>query len=294
MTIVRFLTWNMHKMNTPEIEGVLTELVQENNIDVVILQEASGAFINTALRADHDELPYPKGEPGKGVRIFLRRGMFDHDFVDYTPMRKLVFVQLRLRTGVTFFNLAAVHLHSKRNNTERQQQWKNMALMAKLGEYEKRTKNPTHTILAGDLNANPYESNLLDPYLLRGQSDRLLIKQLDSYPVKAALSKQVLGFWYNPMWNLLGDVDARTGNPRPTGTYFRHTEAETVQWSLLDGFLVRPALMNQIVHAEVAIISRTQSTELLRPDIDWPNKTLFTDLKKLSDHLPVKFSLTLN
>lgn len=292
MPIVQFLTWNMHKQDSQEIKTALADLVRENETDVVVLQEASGAFINTALRADHDELPYPKGEPGKGVRVFLRRGMFDHSFVRYTPYRKLVFVQLRLRTGTMFFNLAAVHLHSKRNNTERQQQWKNLALLAKLEEWEQLTQNPANTILVGDLNANPYESNLLDPYLLRGQPNRLLIQQLSTFPITATLSKKVLDFWYNPMWNLLGDVDAATGTERPTGTFYFNTEAEGVHWSLLDGFLVRPALMHRVIHEDLAIVTGTGSTAFLKDAIVRPDETLFVE--NLSDHLPVKFSLNLS
>jgi endonuclease/exonuclease/phosphatase family metal-dependent hydrolase len=289
--MVRFLTWNLAKKKTPLIEQVLRELALENQIDIIVLQEATGLFVNTALHLDYDELPYPNGKPGSGVRVFLRRGMFVHNFVYYTPWRKLVCVELRLLNGNQYFNLAAVHLHSKVNNTARQQQWKNHALLRRLQDWEKRTTNPTSTVLVGDLNAAPYEADLLDPYLLRGQSSQALIHHLAPYPLRASLSKENLNFWYNPMWNLLGDVDAHTGTERPTGTYFRHTEDETTHWNLLDGFLVRPGLMRLVLHKELSIVQRTISTAFIKPFILRSDETLLNE--DLSDHLPVKFTITL-
>lgn len=266
--------------------------MQENAIDVVVLQEASGKFVNTVLGTSYEELAYPQGKPGQGVRIFLRRRMFVYDFVRFTSLRKLVFVRLQLLTGSEEFNVAAVHLHSKVGNTERQQQWKNKALLHKLEAWEEEVQSLGNTVVVGDLNANPFEANLLDPYLLRGQPNRKLIGQLQAFPLKASLSKKQLDFWYNPMWNLLGDVDTRTGAERPTGTYFRHVRDETGHWSLLDGFLVRPSLMNRVVHEELAIVERTTSTEFIKPFILVADESLLTG--DLSDHLPVKFTLLLN
>jgi endonuclease/exonuclease/phosphatase family metal-dependent hydrolase len=292
MEKINFLTWNLAKKKTDLLKQVLAEVVKENAIDVVVLQEASGRFINTALGTGYEELAYPQGKPGRGVRIFLRRRMFIYDFVRFTSLRKLVFVRLQLLTGSEELTLAAVHLHSKVGNTERQQQWKNRALLTKMEAWESEAGGQLNTVLVGDFNANPYEANLLDPYLLRGQASRKLIEQLRGFPLQASLSKKTLDFWYNPMWGLLGDRNAHTGAERPTGTFFRHVRDETGHWSLLDGFLVRPALMHRVVHEDLAIVERTASTEFVKPFILAADESLLTD--DLSDHLPVKFSLLLN
>ncbi len=295
--MVRFLTWNLQNKNTVLRQQVLGEIVQEHAIEVIVLQEAYGAAVATKLgQCGYREIDYPlKGSAG-GVRVFFNDQLIEQFDVRRSQdrFRKLVFVELRRRQGRGRFNVAAVHLHSKKDNTERQQQWKNQALLRQLDQWEQEFTS-TRTILVGDLNANPYEANLRDPHLLRGQEDRALIRLLQQ---KQLASRAPAGpeFWYNPMWNLLGDFDPLTAptaplNSRPTGTFFRYTEDETPMWNLLDGFLVRPSLMNEVLHRESAIISRTTTTNFLKPAIIGRNDSLIKE--DLPDHLPVKFALNL-
>lgn len=296
--MVRFLTWNLQNKNTALRQQVLGELVREHTIDVVVLQEAYGVAVASKLEQHgYKEVDYPlKGSPG-GVRVFLNDQVIEQldGRRSQDHFKKLVFLELRRRHGRDRFNVAAVHLHSKKYNTERQQQWKNQSLLRQLDQWEQEFTS-TRTILVGDLNANPYEANLRDPHLLRGQEDRILIRLLQQKQL-ASRTPAGLDFWYNPMWNLLGDFDPLTApgtqpNARPTGTFFRYTEDETPMWNLLDGFLVRPNLMHEVLHRESAIISRTATTNFLKPAIIGRADNLIKE--DLPDHLPVKFALNIN
>lgn len=292
--MVRFLTWNLQNKNTDLRQQVLGELVREHSIDVVVLQEAYGEAVPAELaRHGYREINYPLLASPGGVRIFIdeltiwqfdvRRSQ-DH-------FKKLVFVELSRLRGRDRFTVAAVHLHSKAGNTERQQLWKNYGLLQQLAQWETEFASQ-RTVLVGDFNANPYEVNLRDPNLLRAQEDRQLIRLLQQRQ-RAADEAVKPDFWYNPMWNLLGDFDpAAPAGSRPTGTHFRYTDDETPMWSLLDGFLVRPALMDAVLHPESAIISRTASTQFLKPTIIGRGDNLIRE--DLPDHLPIIFALHLD
>lgn len=295
--MIRFLTWNLQNKNTALRQQVLGELVHEHSTDVVILQEAYGVAVATELnRQGYAEINYPLAAPAGGVRIFLAAKRIQQFDVRRSEdhFKKLVMVELRLHGGKSTFNVAAVHLHSKKGNTERQQQWKNYDLLRQLDQWEQEFTS-TQTILAGDFNANPYEVNLRDPNLLRGQEDRLLINILQKRQL-ATRAPIGLDFWYNPMWNLLGDFDPSSLpnapiNNRPTGTFFRYTEDETPMWNLLDGFLVRSSLMNEVLHRESAIITNTTSTRFLKSAVIGRGDNLIRE--DLPDHLPVKFAINI-
>jgi endonuclease/exonuclease/phosphatase family metal-dependent hydrolase len=292
------MTWNLQKKTTSLQQQVLGELVQENEVDVVVLQEAYGVAVATKLNQfGYHEVDYPLKASPSGVRIFIKSLTIKQFDVRMSndPFKKLVFVELRQQHGGERFNVAAVHLHSKYGNTERQQQWKNYELLRKLDQWEKEFTS-TRTIMVGDLNANPYEANLRDPYLLRGQEDRALIRLLQQQQL-ASRKPAGLDFWYNPTWNLLGDfasfpLPGASGSARPTGTFFRYTEDETPMWNLLDGFLVRPSLMDQVLHEKSAILSYTKSTNFLKPVSIGRGDSLIKET--LPDHLPLKFALTIN
>lgn len=286
--MIRILSWNICNKKTTLIQSTLKEVVNENDIDIVILQEAFGIFINTILDNDFDELIYSKNGTKQWVRVFLKKNTFVHTYFDKTTNNKLLFVRLKKTNGVDEFNLAAVHLHSKVRNTERQQLWKNLPLINKIGEFENAASTDDKTIIVGDFNYNPFEKDLSDPMVLNCKDNKELITMLSNSSIPNSNRKN----WYNPMWNFLGDFDYNSGAERVTGTYFRYTENETPMWNLLDGFILRPSIMNKIDYKESSILIKTKSTNFLKPFIIRKDESLIKD--DLSDHLPIKFTITLN
>lgn len=293
--MIKILNWNIHttkKGMTPLLQRVLAEVVNENDIDIVVLQEAFGNIVNTSLNSQvalFDEVVMPENVIENGVRLFLMKGIFQHSFLQRHFRNKLVLVHLKKIGGIEEFNIAAVHLHSKVGNTERQQLWKNLPLINKIKDYEKRTSNNNRTILVGDFNHSPYEDNLLDPYILNCKDSKKLISTLTSNPVTR---NKDIDFWYNPMWNLLGDYDFTNGTERVTGTYFRYTIDETPIWNLLDGFILRASIMDRVDYNQSAILTKTNTTPFLKPFTIGKDDSLINE--QISDHLPIKFTLSIN
>lgn len=293
--MIKILSWNIHttkKGMTPLLQRVLAEVVNENKIDIVVLQEAFGKMVNSSLNSQleqYDEIVTPGNVIENGVRIFLKRNAFQHSLVERHSGNKLVLVHLKKTGGFEEFNIAAVHLHSKVGNSERQQLWKNLPIVNKIRDFEDKTANNNNTILVGDFNHNPYENNLLDPYILNCKDSKNLITILTN--IHTSKSKQN-NFWYNPMWNLLGDYDFTNGNERVTGTYFRYTMDETPIWNLFDGFILRSSIMDRVDYTQSSILTSTKATQFLKSFTIGKGDSLINE--QLSDHLPIKFTLTIN
>lgn len=292
---MKILSWNIHsnsKKSTVILQQVLADVVNENDIDIVVLQEAFGLFVLTSLNSktiQYDELLIPGKIIANGVRIFVKQKTFQHKFLERHCRNKLLLVHLKKITGSEEFNIAAVHLNSKVGNTERQQLWKNEPIINKIKEFEKKVSNNDRTILVGDFNQNPYENNLLDPHILNCKDSKQVIKTLSKYPIP---KKKKFDFWYNPMWNLLGDYDYTNNGERITGTYFRYTLDETPIWNLLDGFILRPSIMDRVDYSQSSILTRTSQIEFLKPFTIRKDESLIND--QISDHLPIKFTININ
>lgn len=279
------VTWNLNKKQTKLLKDVILEIIVDNKPNIMVFQEAYGIWINTLLNLQYDEINYPKSSLGSGVRVFLLKGKYKQYSVQRTDNKKLVFIHLKDNITKEEFNIAGVHLYSKVGNTERQQLWKNLPLVQKIKEFEITSTSNNKTILVGDFNHNPFENDLNDPNMINGADSKILISTLSANP----LSRKDLNFWYNPMWNLMGDFDFRTNGQRVPGSYFRYTEDETPIWNLLDGFLLRPSLMDRVDYKLTEIISATSKTMFLKPFTIRKDESLIKD--DLSDHLPIKLTL---
>lgn len=289
MPMLNLLSWNLGKRKTALLQRALADVVNENDVEIAILQEAYGPWVNTTLGSTHSEITYPGSGFGTGVRIFLKRGVFTQFSVERLGNKKIVLVHLKKNGFPLEFNIAAVHFYSKVNNTERQQMWKNHPAIQKIYDFEKNFSNNANTILVGDFNHNPYETNLCDPYLLNCKDSRQVISTFSKNPLWK--KKVNSNWWYNPMYNLMGDYDYINNSSRVTGTYFRYTESEAPMWNLFDGFILRASIMDRVNYENCYVVTKTKTDQFLKPLIVRSDESLIHD--DLSDHLPVFFSLNL-
>jgi exonuclease III len=293
--MIKILSWNIHtnkKGMTPLLKNVLADVVNENEIDIVILQEAFGIEVSTSLNSlinQYDEVVAPGNIIENGVRIFLRQNTFKFTFLERHSRNKLVLLNLKKISGIEEFNIAAVHLYSKVGNTERQQLWKNLPIIQKIKNFEDKVSNNNKTILVGDLNHNPYESNMLDPNFLNCKDSKTLIDTLIKKPVSKKTDND---YWYNPMWNLLGDYNFIDGNERITGTFFRYTIDEKPIWNLFDGFIIRHSIMNSVDYKKSKIITHTKTINFLKPFTIGKDDSMIKE--QISDHLPIMFTFLIN
>ncbi len=85
-------------------------------------------------------------------------------------------------------------------------------------------------------------------------------------------------FFYNPMWNFLGDRADAGGT-----FYFEHAEPVCYFWNMYDQVLLRPALLEGFTPEQVKIVTQVRGVPLVEGGR--------VDKTMASDHLPVVVEL---
>lgn len=91
-------------------------------------------------------------------------------------------------------------------------------------------------------------------------------------------------YFYNPMWNLLGDDPPGSA---PGTYYYRGRHSHELYWHMLDQVLVRPSLVERFDFEQLKIVTTVGGVRLTRTR-GTPNRTRF------SDHLPVVFAVDMS
>lgn len=283
-TDMKILTWNYNGIRSSFKDNILIEMLSEHAIDILVLQESYDLVLEKKLTG-YKEVSYNAVNNPNGVRIFLKNKKFDQRGGNKLYGNKLVLLSLSIKGKNEWFNLFAVHLYSKVGRSDRAQMWKNLPLVKAITKYEKLSSAAQRSILIGDLNNNPFDLNLLDPNLLNTRESRELIPLHQNI-----IEKQMKDdFWYNPMWNFLGDYDYINDDVRLTGTYYLSKFNDQPNWHLFDGVLLRPTLMNNINFSESKIITKTKTNNFIKSILVRMNETLIHE--DFSDHLPFLFTL---
>jgi hypothetical protein len=138
------------------------------------------------------------------------------------------------------------------------------------------------TVLFGDMNAHPFEI----PMGSTGGLHAVVSRRVAATGEREILN-ETYRYFYNPMWNLMGDFRTGSIEESPAGTYYyRSGQPHELYWSMLDQMVLRPDILAMFDHRSLKILDTVGGTPLLtRHGI--PNRGA------ISDHLPVIFDLDL-
>lgn len=167
--------------------------------------------------------------------------------------------------------LVAVHYPSKLHSTGEDQSLLMHRIVERIRDAEIRFGH-TRTVLVGDLNMNPFESGVCSAEGLHG----VMSKQIARMIGRTVYGQERL-FFYNPMWNFLGDETRG-----PPGTYYYAKGVTAYFWNIFDQVLYRPALLDNYQENDVNILTEIGPNSLLRKD------RIAGDF---SDHLPLFFTV---
>lgn len=76
MKSINILTYNINHNKTSAFLDILKNIIQNNNVHILVLQEASGIPITTTLN-NFTEVPYNANKEQKWVRIFIKSSIVD-------------------------------------------------------------------------------------------------------------------------------------------------------------------------------------------------------------------------
>jgi len=276
--MVSFLFWNIK--NNP-IQSIITRLALRHEVDVIMLAECDIApYILLSELKKHNGNVY-KFIPSVGcdrIKIFAR---FSEEYIPVVIEEdKFAIRHLKLPDAIDIL-LSIVHLPSKLYGEYEDRLSISKELSAIIKEAESIIGH-SRTVLIGDLNMNPFESGVVMVSGLNGTMSRSIAQErIKSVTSKITNKKTDYLFFYNPMWNFLGDY-----NSDPPGTYYyKKSEEVDLRWHILDQVLIRPDLLDFFDIQDLKILTSDGDTDFLSKN-GIPKKSI-------SDHLPLFLKLNL-
>jgi hypothetical protein len=264
----KFLFWNLNKRPIP---GFVRHVVREHDVEVLILAECvmTSEEMLVALNEDKPHFQWAWGIC-ESLKWFVR---FDWRMMKPVVESSRVSIRSLEMPAREPILVAAAHLPSKMGFSD-ESQWFESVQLAGLIEQAEAAVGHHRTMLLGDLNMNPFEAGMVGA---RGGLNAVGSRRIASRDTRT-VQREKYKFFYNPMWNHLGDR-TETG-----GTFFyEHAEPVCCFWNMYDQVLLRPELLEGFTPDDVSILSEVRGLSLLengRPDKEMA-----------SDHLPVMVNL---
>ncbi|WP_316846457.1 hypothetical protein [Pedobacter psychrodurus] len=280
--------WNIN--NNTDLGDVLVDFVKENDVDILLLAESEKSKKNKrGTTVDDILLDFISKSK---IILTSTYNIIPNDDFRVKVISRLSSTAFQLKNnlfkssrwsaffidipGIIKFNLFPVHFYSKVNwsDTSLALECVNFARDISIVEQETKCFN---SILIGDFNMNPFEHGMVASNGIHGLQDlEYLTIEKDGREIDGTFYK----YFYNPMWNFLGDETV------PFGTmYFRTSGHVSQEWNIFDQVLLRPELKDHITKKSTKIITIIAGKPILkkynRPD------------EKYSDHLPITITLTI-
>lgn len=272
--MIRFLFWNVCNN---AIEHRIAALCDEQNVDVVVLAELNDTrrTLLPILNANADRLFYEAVEYAaslSGLKVFAR--FLPRSILPIEDASGFTIYRLTPIIGPTL-TLVAIHLSSKLFMDSRDQS-ELVTRVIRAIERKEESEGHDRTLVIGDFNMNPFEDGLVSSEKLHAVMDRGVARK--EFRIVSGVRRK---FFYNPSWNLLGDLDGR-----PPGTYYypRSTPI-SLFWNTFDQAMIRPSILPYFPQNGLRLISSIGDTSLIRNGkVD----------KRISDHLPILIELNLD
>jgi hypothetical protein len=274
--MITFLFWNIK--NNP-IQSIIARLALRHEVDVIMLAEYNIEVdkLLSELNNLTGSMYYHVSKIGcERIEIFTR---FPIEFI--TPILesdKYTICHLKLPNAVDIL-LSVAHLKSKSRIEKVDQDSISEDFSESIKEAEKDIGH-LRTVVFGDLNMSPFDGGVIKARGLNATMSRFIAQKK-----LREVRDKYYPFFYNPMWNFLGDFNSDPSVPPGTYYYVKSTE-EDIRWYILDQVLLRPEILTYFNIKDLMILTSDGSDSFLTKN-GIPKKST-------SDHLPLILKLNLN
>jgi hypothetical protein len=247
-------------------------LVRHHNIDVVLLVEYAFGVSQLPWLLLNDGLIKRSSLPNFGVFV---RATHKLRLLPYKFGRRANLWNWVPPSGVEG-TMVLIHGFDRRNYDDSTRR----SLFRRVREAVQRreeARHHKHTILAGNFNAQPFDSAMSAADGLHAIGVRS-VKANASRAVKGAAS--AMDFFYNPMWRAYGQQPQSEAG---TATHYWWGEwVHDLGWHMLDQVVFRPGESPRFPEGQLRIITEVGGIPLVTP-------AGLPDSQRASDHLPVVF-----
>lgn len=277
------MSWNINRRLG--FENTLSEIVNKEGIDILLLEEAMN--IDDNLLAANTNLvrinsPIPSDQIDLTPRFYSsNRGFTLNHYHTVQNTKRLVFCFLEIPDEPIIL-LAGIHFPSKLNydgETQRDIANSYVNWLINVEDANRRT------IVFGDFNMNPFELGMIGPKTFNAT----LSKTIATVGSRTFQNDQ-FNYFYNPMWNFMGDINYITGAHKLPGSYYHHktTDSKIIYWNVIDKVICRPEALEYLDLPSIEFLTASGIHQLVKitPQGEYQiNSALY------SDHLPLIFNI---
>lgn len=267
------LFWNVNGQT--HCEPLCANLVRAHAVDILVVAECQRPMKTlAAINAAAPPIPFRWVRTSEPCRVSV-----------FTRFPRVEFSELGARqrycvhalTGPSRPELLVVSVHATSGlrvpTDELEDEIQDLASAIIVTETQ---RGHTRTLLAGDLNADPFDRRVTAAKYLHAVRTRTVAEEDER-----TLRRKRYRYFYNPMWQFLGRLP-----PAPQGTYYRRKAVQNLLfWHVFDQVLLRPDLLPFFADRDVSILLTDGSTAFHTADG-------IPDRKVASDHFPVLVKLS--
>jgi hypothetical protein len=288
MTMIKIMYWNIDKKSS--FENTICEVISNEKVDILLLVEANhvdDSLIEANSTLRRKASPNRSDENLKTPRFYSNDNGFKlKHYHTYPNTKRMVFHFLNIPNKERIL-LCGLHLRSKLMRRTETQVSEASVTNSYIKTIEKRVHRK-RTIVVGDFNVNPFEIGMISPLGFNATLSKVIAQN-----GPREFIKDNYDYYYNPMWNFIGDINYQNGNMKlPGGYYFKNNDDVTQTfWNLFDNILIRPNLVNEIDLASISILEASGITPPSHSFVKIVGEEYHIDRPTYSDHLPITFNL---
>jgi exonuclease III len=263
---MNYLFWNTGGKKVSD--HIICDIIMELSCDIVALAEYVGDTVQleSKIKIVNNDFHHIPKIGCQRIDIFTK---YDPSKIDHLCESSYYTMKRIPHESLGFHSVVFVHLPSKLHMDDDALIEEARLLKTDIDEAEQNLDDKT--VVVGDFNMNPFEKGMIGATAMHSMPSRKI-----SSRVTRTVNRRKYSMFYNPMWNLLGDIE------EPPGSYFYNKSSHfNYFWNMFDQVIIRPSLLDYFKAESTAIITKTANFSLIdkngRPNI--------------SDHLPIYFEI---
>ena len=259
---MNILYWNLK--NNPDIEKILSNLITDNNIDIFLCSEFQGIdFNNLTTMLNNQYTILNDIDTCKKIKVVFKKGTLVSML--RAQHRSLT---MKITAGGQDILLVGVHLSPNPTSISDTRKFEIRSIMTDIDSDEQLVfgEKPHRSMIIGDMNANPFDSEMIN----KDSFNAVLFKDIIEQSDKVIFEKEEFERFYNPTLDYINE------NNKNYGSFYYSSGINCLYWYCYDQVLLRKDLIKQFVSMDyIKEIKETKLINRIAPD------------KSISDHLPL-------